>query len=284
MIIKRKYFSIWKKTAAGIRGAVKSLKYAPFGITGGLLLAFIPALIARIFGKKAFLITEALGAGVGLGFLMYLGYEEGIKTYEYNEKLKNDPEFKKKELEKEKTELKKYLSNKLNYSIPNSGSIINTLRKAEKNCNISFKDDLFKYIKFYESFYKKYYKSWYNVYKDCTSLRDIEIEFSYIFPEPVFDYDSLVEEINSSDKECVRVLGSLEYSDHGYLFYHFKENIYSFDLGHGYDSNSISDCVEKRCKEFKHFYDLDKVDKNYINIVKTHTEIIDRFIQGLRAL
>ncbi len=283
MIIKRKYFSAIKKFGYGVKGALKSLRYAPAGVITGAVVAIIPALIARIFGKKGFIITEALGAGLGLGFLMYLGYKHGIEKYEYEKKLE-DPEFKKKEEEEDKKELEKYLANKFKYSIPNSKAIINTFQNIEKKYNISFKGDLFNYIRYYEYFYKKYYKKWYEAYKDCSSLRDIDIEFNYIFPEPVFDFDTIAEEVESTDKECALVLGSFEYSDHGFLFYHFDEKIYSFDLGFGHDSDSISKTLIDRCKTFDSFYDISRTDKAYLGIVKTHTDIINKFIEGLKRL
>lgn len=284
MIIKRKNFSLIKKVGYGIKGAVKSLKYSCLGAAGGALLAFLPALIARIFGKKGFIITEAIGAGLGLGFLMYIGYKNGIEKYE-NEELKKDPKFREKKAIEDKKELEKYLENKSNYSIPNSRTIIDNFQKIEKKFNISFKEDLFKYIKFYESFYKKYYKKWYEVYKTgCTSLKDIDIEFNYIFPEPVFDFDTLSEEIEATNKDCGLVLGSFEYSDHGFLYYHFKDKTYSFDLGYGYDSDLISKTLTDRCKTFRSFYDLSKTDEAYLVIVKTHTDIINKFIEGLKSL
>ena len=280
MIIKRKSFSLIKKFGYGIKGAVKSLRYAHAGVIAGAVVAFIPALIARIFGKKGFLITEAIGAGLGLGFLMYIGYKNGIEKYE-NEKLEKDPKFREKKAIEDKKELEKYLANKSNYSIPNSRTIINTIQKIEKKFSISFKEDLFKYIKFYESFYKKYYKKWYEVYKTgCTSLRDIDAEFNYVFPEPVFQYDILQPEEGS----ICQVAGSLEYSDHGFLYYDTDNEMYSFELGFGYDSKSISEAIIKRCEDFKGFYNKGKTDKEYLNIVKTHTEIISKFIEGLKSL
>ena len=287
MIIKRKTFSVFKKLGAGIKGAVKNLKkYAHAGVIGGSALAFIPALIASIFGKKkAFLITEALGAGVGLGFLMYLGYKEGIEDYNYNKKISENPELKKAEETKKRKELVDYITNKKNYSLPNSSTIINNFHKVERECNVLYNKDLFKYVKYYESFYKKYYNKWDDVFlKYGTSVYDIDLEFNYIFPEPVFEYDIMISDIKDTKGNDVVgfVAGSLENSDHGYLFYHFNDKIYSFDLGYGYDSNSIVETLIKRCNNYRDFYDKNKTSENYLNIVKVHTEIIDDFINGLR--
>lgn len=275
MKIKRKLYRTW----SGIKGASKSLKYAIPSMFAGAVFAVIPALIARIFGKKAFLITEALGAGLGLGLLVYLGYKEGISSYDYKKRLEEDPKFRKEESEKDKKELEKYLSNKLKYNIPNYSEIVKTLKNIEKDFNISFKDDLYKYIKYYDSFYKRYNKTWYSVFKGC-SIKDIDIEFNYIFPEPVFQYDILQPE----EESICQVAGSLEYSDHGFLYYDTDNEMYSFELGFGYDSKSISETIIKRCEDFKDFYNKSRTDKEYLNIVKTHTDIINKFIEGLKSL
>lgn len=275
MKIKRKLYRTW----SGIKGAAKSLKYAIPSMFAGIVIAVIPALIARIFGKKAFLITEALGAGLGLGLLVYLGYKEGISSYDYKKRLEEDPKFRKEESEKDRKELEKYLSNKLKYNIPNYSEIVKTLKNVEKDFNISFKDDLYKYIKYYDSFYKRYNKTWYSVFKGC-SIKDIDIEFNYIFPEPVFQYDILQPEEGS----ICQVAGSLEYLDHGFLYYDTDNEMYSFELGFGYDSKSISETIIKRCEDFKGFYNKSRTDKEYLNIVKTHTDIINKFIEGLKSL
>ena len=47
---------------------------------------------------------------------------------------------------------------------------------------------------------------------------------------------------------------------------------------------SISKTLTDRCKTFSSFYDLSRTDESYLGIVKTHTEIINKFIEGLKKL
>lgn len=291
MIIKRKSFSLIKRFKSGIKGAFQQPRIAyAAGAIGGSILSFIPALIARIFGKKAFLITEALGAGVGLGFVMYMGYKYAVDKYDYNKKLEEDPKFREKVEKENRDELVKYVSNKKNYSLPNSRDIIKTFHKIEKDLGVSYKEDFYKYIKYYESFYKKYNNKWYDVLlKNGSSMQDLDIEFNYIFPEPIFEYDRATIDITEArslgdDIEVGLVAGSLEHSDHGYLFYHFEDKTYSFDLGFGYDSKSIAESIIKRCNDYRDFYQVDRTDEAYLTIVKIHSEIVDEFIRGLKRL
>jgi hypothetical protein len=188
------------------------------------------------------------------------------------------------------TELAKYVSNKKNYSLPNSRDIIKTFHKIEEDLGVSYKEDFYKYIKYYESFYKKYNNKWYDVLlKNGSSLQDLDIEFNYIFPEPIFEYDRATIDITEARslgdvKVSGLVAGSLEHSDHGYLFYHFEDKTYSFDLGFGYDSKSIAESIIKRCNSYRDFYQVDRTDEAYLAIVKTHSEIINKFIEGLKSL
>lgn len=290
-IYKVKRFSFWGKTKAGLKGFGKGAKY---GAIAGAVLVPGNVTLALLGKKKAAAITTAVGAGLGAGIGGYIGAKDSIDRYNYNEKLEKDPEFREKELKKKKEEVNDFIKTSLNSAeqLINSSNTINDLKKIEKDYSISFNSDLFSYVKFYEKFCNKNYKKWYNSCKDLIDFYKFDINFSYIFPNPDFSikYDDYrLIEFEQSIKDGIdrvfMVAGNISNSDHSFLYYHFDDNTYSFDLGSGFDSNSISKTISNFTKRWK--VDLNKVDRNVEGLYKmtsAHNQIIDEFLIGLKQI
>lgn len=119
--------------------------------------------LALLGKKKAAAITTAVGAGLGAGIGGYIGAKDSINHYNYNEKLEKDPKFREKELKKKKEEVDNFIKEKLKdqEATIDSNKTIRDLKEVEKKNSISFKSDLYNYIKFYEKFSKKNYSRWY---------------------------------------------------------------------------------------------------------------------------
>ena len=289
---KVKRFSFWEKTKAGLKGFGKGAKY---GALAGAVLVPGNVTLALLGKKKAAAITTAVGAGVGASIGGYLGAKESIDSYNYHERLKNDPEFRSQEEAKKKRVVDDFIKSELNNSeiSINSNDTINNLKKIEKDYSVSFKSDLFAYIKFYEKFYKKNYRKWYESCRNLSNIYDFDIHFSYVFPNPEFSFkyqkyklEELVQSIKEEFDPLFMVGGDIDNSDHSYLYYHFNDSTYSFNLGFGYDSKSISKTISDFSKNWKeNINEIDKKDDpGLLEMVKVHNQIIDEFINGLKSI
>lgn len=289
-IYKVKRFSFWGKTKAGLKGFGKGAKY---GAIAGAVLVPGNVTLALLGKKKAAAITTAVGAGLGAGVGGYIGAKDSIDRYNYNEKLEKDPKFREKELKKKKEEVNNFINEKLKNqeATIDSNKTIKDLKKVEKENSISFKSDLYNYIKFYEKFSKKNYSRWYKAAENLLDLYNFDKDFSYIFPNPDFSiqYDDFkVEEFLQSVKDEIPVFmvaGDISNSDHSFLYYHFYNETYGFDLGFGKDSKNISEVLINFSKNWKE--DINKIDKNNLGLLemtKIHNQIIDEFINGLKTI
>lgn len=277
---KVKRFSQLGRTWHGIKGAAKTARYG--AIAGGLLSMPLAGFAALCGKNKAALIIAGIGAGLGGGALAAVGYSNAVEKYDYKEKLKSDPKFRDKEMKKNKMELDKFIKNE---SIPHcdSSSDIKFFQSIEDEFGMEFKSDLYKYIEFYDKFESKYRKIWSEAWKSLDNLEQIDIKFDYIFPEPNPEvaYESISE--TSNNEEPFMIAGSYENSDHSYLFFNHMTGEYSFELGSGHDSRSISDTVGKFSKVW--LADLTKIkDEKIRAIAEIHNKIINEFLNGLRLI
>ena len=282
-IYKVKRFSFWGKTKAGLKGFGKGAKY---GALAGSVLAPGNLTLALLGKKKAAALVTVAGAGLGAGIGGYLGAKESINSYNYEERLKNDPEFRAKVETENKKELEEYIKYCLEWSPDDPSVTKKYLKKFEKEFNVSFKNDLYSYVDFYNKFYKKNFKKWHNVLYNLKSRYDYFVEdFDSIFPAPSinkYTYKYRVDEYLEEDNNCCLICGG-DSSDHYFLYYHFDEKYYDFPLGFGYDSEKISECIGKFTKQWK--TDLNKIKKpEILEVAKVHNQIIDEFLNGIKII
>lgn len=277
---KVKRFSQLGRTWHGIKGAAKTAGYG--AAVGGIISAPLAGLAALCGKNKAALIIAGIGAGLGGGAMAAVGYSNAVKEYDYDQKLKNDPKFRDKEMRKNKMELDKFIKNEC---VPhcNSSSDIKFFQSIEEEFRMKFNSDLYKYIEFYDKFESKYRKVWAEAWRSLDNLNQIDIKFNYIFPEPNPEaaYESISE--TSNNEEPFMIAGSYENSDHSYLFFNPMIREYSFEMGGGHDSTSISETVSKFSKVW--LADLTKIkDEKVRAVAEVHNRIINEFLNGLRSI
>ena len=281
IVIRSKQFSLGGKIMAGTKTASKwGLGGAATGFIGGA------ALSKGRYGKKA-LVRPLIGAGIGFGVGSYLGFKEGVRKYNYENR---SPEEKAKEREKIKKDLQVFVKQQLK-AYPSEGidvsKITTGFKTLGKENNIEFKEDWYKYIKMYDSFCRKYYKEWYTYLPELNNIYSPNnISFTYIFPCP--DIETAEEEIkNSTDKHGNMypiVITLPSDSDHSWLFYDPNRKIYSFECGFGHDSPKLKETLINFTKGWIE-KDINKIeDPAERKLVETHNKIIDKFISMLRTL
>jgi hypothetical protein len=287
-VYKIKRFSFLGKTKAGLKGLGNGVKYG--AVTGSVLFAPVTATMAMMGKKKAAGINAAIGASLGAGIGGYIGMKDGIEVYNYQEKLKNDPEFRASIESKRRKELNEFIETELEWSPEDSMITKKYLKKFEKEFNVSFKDDLYSYVDFYRKFYNKNFKKWYSTASNLSSMYDFDESFYVVFPSPTFNeksYKYCKNDYLSSpefDKYCM-VCGDIGNSDHSWLYYHFDKNkpYYSFPLGYGFNSSKISKCLGDYSKQWKSNL-MEIKDSNLLEVARIHNQIIDEFVNGLKQL
>ncbi len=284
MIYKIKRFSFWGKTKAGLKGFGKGAKY---GAMAGA--ALIPGNVTALLLGKPKTAAIITGVGAGLGGIAGGIYNasKSIDDYRYQ----NDSDYKAKIDKENKDNISKIIESRIKSPIIfNSIQVINSLKDFEEKYSVQFNTDLFSYIKFYEKFLKKNYKRWYEAYNKLIGNQGSIIidDFTKIFPNPVFKFDNtfgykINEFLESStigfwDAPYFNVAtDTISYRDRSALYYSFSSKNYSFIVGNGYDSNSISETLSRFVKDIKRLINEEISSK-------IHNQIIDEFLNGLKMI
>ena len=266
MIIRRKLYSL-NRTIAGIKGGLKMVPKSL--LTGGLL---IPGNgLALLLGKKklaaGITAAGALIGGVG-GYV--LGRSEALNKYDYEERLKNDPEFRKKEEKKKQDELKKLQNTKCPI-FPGTSHF----KKKGRKYGVEFEPILFKYFNWLEKFYSKNWSRW---YKSITFI-DKAYSFSYIFLHPADDFLSfsdLEENGDMGEKVAIVLWDPVGQSDHQYMYFNpdNKSYKYNFPLGYGYEGKTLVESLTKYVSQFLNYKELNSTQKS----------IIEEYLNGIKNI
>ena len=285
MEYKIKRFSTWEKTKAGLKGFGKGALAG--GATGGAV-SFLGLPFAK--GDKQFAKILLTGTGIGAVIGGYIGAKNSIKEYNYLEQLKNDPIA----AAAEKEKIKKAIEIELN-KVPgiNVSNTINSLKKFETKYVEKFKPDLFSYVKFYDKFLKSNCDKWYKAYENLIKLENFD-SFSYIFPNPNFDFKSDYDRTDEYEQELewddglrniFQVAGSIENKIYSHLYYDFHSKTYSFACGSGFDYNRLSDTlIDYTSRWIENINSIDKNRPDLAEVAIIHNQIINEFIRGLRSL
>lgn len=281
----KRFSSIGESFSRFKSGIKESIKWSKYGIiVGGVLMLPISALVSIFGGKKGFLISEAIGSGLGLGIAAYHGYKEGSDSYDYKKKLE-DPEFRK----QKEDELNEYIDSILrdNHISKLTANTPNEIRSASEKYNLGLKEELYNYYSFYIDFYKKYRGQWYNAFRSLDSSYDIDSEFEYVFPTPLSTEEFMESNDHfrdlSSMNNNIMILGDFELSDHSYLFYDTETGVYEFSLGGGHNGSRLAESLTKFSSQW--ISPINKVsDPNKVKVARIHNDIINKFIAGIKRL
>lgn len=256
--MKVKRFSRIGRLGSGLK---KAMKYGAKGALYGGVLAPGNVLAFTTGHKKLAAGLTGAGALIGAGIGSKLGWDEGVSSYDHQEKMKNDPGYKEKyEKERRDTILKNIKQSEaedlgyLSYFDYNSWSKI---KEAPK--------DFLKYVKFYKNIWSKKIKPWYSS-MDIESLDEYFIpEFKEFFPIP--NDSKISEDWLKEDQEYLCLATFNDAGDDGWLCYNPIDKRYGVDLP---DTNlSLKEILLDNLKHKESYYHLSPQQKRLVNEFKT---------------
>ena len=255
MIYTIRRFSFTDKLKAGLKSAWTGAKVGAIVTPGNVILALCGK-------KKAALIMTGIGAGIGAGIGFYYGWKGQRDREEYKEKLKTDPEFKKKEKTKLMEFIQKSLREKNNYT---------EIRESK----LPLRPDFYRYQKLYSKFRQRYYDEWTKAWENLDSLHEIDTEFDIVFPMPC--PEEYYEKTDYSDGFVVANYDSP--SDHFWIMWDPKKGEYNNDLGSGRGTGKT---LLEASKNFAAQWIVDEKkieDPKIREVAKIHNKIIREFLK-----
>lgn len=290
MILKRKIYSIikpdssysrWKRFKAGMKDTIKP---AILGAELGAVLA--PGNLTALVLKKKKLAAGLTLAGAGIGAIIGArhGYLNEVENYDY--KHETDP----RKLEERFEENKKLLKDQLKRLsvLRNVSPSPQSWKKLEKDYNIKFSADLYKYDRLVCEFYRR------EIPKLIESLKTVKPEiinttYLYNLSNVIIEMFILLDpqvakqELDSLDQDNFEksiIISIQQSNDHDWLFYNLNDDSYNFPLGFGYENKKIGETLKNHLMPTYNY--LKKQNNPEIDSILLG--MVERYFQKLRTL